>query len=221
MAISSLWTSVWPTTFSNPRRRNASAGGNGGTAFTFDVAYNTAPWTLSNSNYRATHDLTTNQAQVKTTVSKSTGKRYLEFVRINNGAALQMGFATAAFVTSSLANTGSITYNGVDGSVQSGAATNGTAATDADGDVVCIAIDLDNAKIWVRINGGNWNNSGTANPATSTGGFTYTGISGAAVFPTIAVNGAGISNGPVCDLQDGVTTAFSQTAPAGFSVWTA
>jgi hypothetical protein len=40
------------------------------------------------------------------------------------------------------------------------------------GHVIAFAVDLDNLECWVKdiTAGGNWNNSGTANPATNTGG---------------------------------------------------
>lgn len=46
-----------------------------------------------------------------------------------------------------------------------------------EGDVVDIAYDRDAGLFWVRRNGGNWNGSGTANPATGTGGH-YLPLSG-------------------------------------------
>jgi hypothetical protein len=39
------------------------------------------------------------------------------------------------------------------------------------GDIVTFALDMDNRKFWVRKNTGNWNASGTANPATNTEGY--------------------------------------------------
>ncbi len=47
-----------------------------------------------------------------------------------------------------------------------------------EGDVVDIAYDRDTGRFWVRRNGGSWNGSGTANPATGTGGH-YLPLSGA------------------------------------------
>jgi large repetitive protein len=44
-------------------------------------------------------------------------------------------------------------------------------------DRYCIAIDIDNNRLWIRRNNGNWNNSASANPATGTGGLTLAGLS--------------------------------------------
>jgi hypothetical protein len=38
------------------------------------------------------------------------------------------------------------------------------------GDTIDVAVSVINSKIWIRVNGGNWNNSPTDNPATGTGG---------------------------------------------------
>jgi hypothetical protein len=38
------------------------------------------------------------------------------------------------------------------------------------GDRLCVAVDPVNGRAWARLNSGNWNNSGTADPATNTGG---------------------------------------------------
>ena len=38
------------------------------------------------------------------------------------------------------------------------------------GDTIDVAVSVINNKIWIRVNGGNWNNSPTDNPATGTGG---------------------------------------------------
>lgn len=42
--------------------------------------------------------------------------------------------------------------------------------TTANGDRVCVAVNQVSMLLWARVNGGNWNNSGTDNPATNTGG---------------------------------------------------
>jgi hypothetical protein len=56
---------------------------------------------------------------------------------------------------------GTTLYNGSAG---------GTLAPWTTGDIICFAVDGNNNTLWVRVNNGNWNNNGTANPATNTGG---------------------------------------------------
>lgn len=46
-------------------------------------------------------------------------------------------------------------------------------ATFTTGDVICLAVDFANTKIWWRVNNGNWNNNGTNDPATNTGGLSF------------------------------------------------
>ncbi len=87
------------------------------------------------------------------------------------------------------------------------------------GDVVCMAIDLDNGRIWWRKNGGNWiGTSGTPNPATNTNGFdiSHQTSNGCRVYP--AVNQSGSTSKFTANFG---ATAFAQTAPSGFtSGWT-
>lgn len=47
----------------------------------------------------------------------------------------------------------------------------GSGESYADGNRICIAFN--STKVWFRKNNGNWNNSGSDNPATNTGGFTH------------------------------------------------
>jgi len=84
----------------------------------------------------------------------------------------------------------------------------------AQGTTICLATDLTNTLIWARQGAaGQWNGSGTANPATGGGGFNYSAI--------------GTSVAPVCvpwAANDAFTlnignSAFVGTVPSGFSNW--
>jgi hypothetical protein len=44
------------------------------------------------------------------------------------------------------------------------------------GDTIDVAVDLINNKVWVRVNGGNWNNNSGENPATGAGGLGISGL---------------------------------------------
>jgi hypothetical protein len=79
---------------------------------------------------------------------------------------------------------------------------------------VCLAINMINLRGWIRVANGNWNGSGTANPATNTGG-----IDISAVFT------GPISTVPYADLVTGAgaltatanfASAFTYTVPSGF-----
>jgi hypothetical protein len=78
-----------------------------------------------------------------------------------------------------------------------------------------MAIDLVNSKGWFRINGGNWDGSGTDNPATNTGG-----INIATLFPTNAAYALFCANNNAAGVAANFgTSAFSFTVPSGFSAW--
>lgn len=85
------------------------------------------------------------------------------------------------------------------------------------GDTLCIALDLDNLLIWFRVNGGNWNNSGTADPATSTGGLfvpmLLTNASNGLLWP-----GLNMGNTAATSLHL-LTADLTQAVPAGFTAW--
>jgi hypothetical protein len=81
----------------------------------------------------------------------------------------------------------------------------------ATGDKVCFAVDLSAGFFWARTNGGLWNNSGTANPATNTGGI---GASGGDLYPAYTCEfRSGGSVGFTCNFG---SSAYSFTPPSGF-----
>ncbi len=83
--------------------------------------------------------------------------------------------------------------------------------TFAQGDVIELALDIDNRTIWFRVNGGNWNNSGAANPVTNTGGITLGAVMGPKLFLAAEGDVAG----------DQWTADFTAASPlAGFDTWT-
>lgn len=85
----------------------------------------------------------------------------------------------------------------------------------SNGDVCCIAVDLGSKLIWFRKNGGNWNGSSSHNPATGSGGISFTTVTG----PFYAFGGlAGGSSSMTANFG---ATAFAQSVPTGFSSWDA
>lgn len=81
------------------------------------------------------------------------------------------------------------------------------------GHVCCMATDLDNQRMWFRIDNGNWNNDPTANPATNVGGVDISAATGGfEVKPVVAcvdnnIHGTANFGG----------AAFAFTVPAGFT----
>lgn len=91
--------------------------------------------------------------------------------------------------------------------VSAGGSSPGTYSTS--GDVIGVAVDLDNRKIWFRKNGAAW--PGAGDPATNTGGL--------AIWATVPVY-------PACSARNsqGLTanfgaSAFGAAAPSGFRAW--
>jgi len=80
-------------------------------------------------------------------------------------------------------------------------------------DVVGIAIDLGAHLFWARKNAGNFNNSGTANPATATGGLAFTADSYA---PAVAWFSNAVNDAYTMNVG---ATAYANAAPAGFGNW--
>lgn len=200
------------------------AGGGGGagtTPVTWDPATVTAV-TLSGGNLVAANTGTTSPdqgAHVVTTAAKNSGKYYFEVTWttvLSSGGNLGIGIGTISSTYTSMGNGGttgienyrggSYYSNGVQVSAGTGAYAQGT--------VACVAADLDNRSFWTRTNaGGNWNGSGTANPATNTGGYA---IPAGAMIPFATFGGSSGVAGNVITANFGAS-AFVGAAPSGFT----
>jgi hypothetical protein len=202
--------------------------GGGGGATTLNPLDCSTSLSLSSGNLTATRNLVTNGRWVsaRATTSKSTTKRYFEATATNPETALAVGLANAAFVI----DNGGQNVVGFDGAGNSigydatgliaiaGTSTVSASAWFSPGDVAQVAVDLGARLFWGRANGGQWNGSPTANPATGVGGISMTGaISTGALFPAVSA----FDPGPPADtitINFGATT-FSGSIPAGFSAW--
>jgi hypothetical protein len=80
------------------------------------------------------------------------------------------------------------------------------------GDRVDCAVDPGSRLIWFRTNGGNWNNSGTANPATGAGGIDFSGWLN---LGTLYAAFSASATGTVWTSK--FSTPFTGAAPAGYS----
>jgi hypothetical protein len=179
--------------------------------------------TLSNGNLTATNSGTngTNQgAHAPTTVGKTSGKHYFEFTLTtkNLGNNVGAGIGTTASTYTNMGNsatTGDEIY--YSGNIWANGSNTGTSlGARAQGDVIAVAVDMGNLKIWFKVvsgTPGNWNNSGTANPATNVGGIT---IPSGTMIPFVTFGG---TNGNV---NNAITanfgaTSFTGTVPSGFA----
>lgn len=77
-------------------------------------------------------------------------------------------------------------------------------------DVIDMAVDLDNDKIWYRQNNGNWNSNGAHDPAANAGGFSISGLTKPIFVMAQSVADITFNFGD---------TAYANTPPSGFGNW--
>ena len=85
-----------------------------------------------------------------------------------------------------------------------------------DGDIIDIIINNDVSTMWVRVNGGNWNNSLSDNPETNTGGLE---IIGDPFYPVLCPGYEGTmiaQNSPTYNVPNGYTFLGTTLASVGF-----
>lgn len=184
------------------------------TAVSLDPSATGPSITLSNSNLTATMGANVNSL-TKGTSSETTGKFFASFTVTTSGGASVGAAIVNAFINSALGiDTNSLAYR-PGGTIVGNNSVIATIASYTSGDVVDMALDLTDQEVWFRVNGGNWNNSGTANPATNTGG-----ISTSSVFLTVgAFPAIGLSaTGAAVTINLG-GTSYTFAAPSGFSNW--
>jgi len=164
--------------------RSGIIGGASKPAFTaYDPSFSNSAGivALSEGNLVAT-SLGGSYGFVRSTVANSTGKFFRSItlnVLTDND---QIGIVNAAVAASSGsiylgADTNGIGYIPKIGAVYYNGSAVATIQTATAGQIVDEAVDLGAGLIWWRVNGGYWNNSSTANPATGTGGIAL-GVSG-------------------------------------------
>ena len=150
------------------------------------------------------------------------GKLYFEVTVTTLGANALVGIADASaalgnYVGSDTHGVGWLETGQVfnNGNAAFGSANNWSA-----GHVLGVAVDIGNLKIWFWDSVANhWNGDILANqnPATNTGGISFSALVGTPVYPAMSVNG-GVSSQDVLTANFG-GSAFTQTVPAGFSAW--
>jgi len=167
---------------------------------------------LSNNNLTAQWN--TAAGGVRSTNSYTTGKWYFEITHTTagNNSNTCSGVTTAA-VGLTVPTFGNVGVRCTTGDIIANASTVATLGVVTVGSRLCFALDLVNQQMWVRLNGGNWNNSGTANPATNTGGFSISFFS-APVFAW-----ASFGDNLCVQVANFGATAFVYSMPSGFSAW--
>jgi hypothetical protein len=211
----------------------ASAGDNvdataigGGTVYaTFDGVNTNV--TISGGGLIVTHSGGGTYNGARSTMQKNSGKWYFEVTKhLQTFPHNVVGILTAAGTytdivwnwTNSLADRSFVNpnYDTITGpSGTSGANLSGTTVP-ADPEIIGVAVDLTNWMVWFRVApAGNWNGSGTANPATNIGGINISVLNTTTVAPAVGFNG-GASSGEVFTGNFGAST-FSGTVPSGFN----
>lgn len=199
-------------------RAALDAAGGAPPATTLDPANKGAAITLSGGNLTATNNAGTD-ASVKSTTSHSTGKLYFEVTVVAyNRALIGIGNSSATLNNFVGSDANGIAEFGTGlVFVNSGTVASGFNAFNVASTVVSVAVDIGNNAIWFRTtSGGTWNGSGTANPATNTGGLSITG-SGVGAGPYFAILSPGDSSTTLtaCFLPG----CYTQSVPAGFGNW--
>lgn len=184
------------------------------TTTTFDPSKKGTNVTLSGGNLTVTGS---GLGVVLSIASHSTGKFYLESSITAGGAAVGFGNASlglnsflGASDNDSVAcnNVGQIFINGA----QVGSAISGFGPTN----VVQMAVDFVNQKVWWKVDSLGWDNDIIANqnPATNTGGTSFSTINAGPYFA-----GTTIGSGSDTSTFNFGGTAYSFTPPAGFGNW--
>jgi hypothetical protein len=185
----------------------------------FDPAKSNPSVALSNGGLTATGTVAGFTGAIGTPVLyQSSGKLYYE---LTTGTISAIHGDTVGIQNSSAGVTATFpgaTANGIgyiaDGRVLLNGALLTTIQTFTSSNVICIATDLVDDEIWFRVGSGNWNNSGTANPATDTGGISLSGLSAGPYVPIATTDAVGDSY----TVNFGATS-YAESVPSGFGNW--
>lgn len=168
--------------------------------------------TLSNANLTATSTTTNNG--VRATLSIASGKYYWEVTAttIIAGNNESVGIGNAGASLTSALTTSALINNAAGNLYVNGSAVSGGMSWLAGG-TIGIAVDATAKLIWFRTAPtGLWNNSGTANPATGTGGASFSALTGP-FFPQQWIN-SGSGNAYTANFG---ASAFTGVVPSGFN----
>ena len=172
---------------------------------------NVSDITFSNGNLEATWASGgANYAVALGTIGVSSGKWYWETTIAGASNFWIFGIATAAssLTTYIGAEASSYSYYSVDGSTYNNGSSTVYGNTYTTNDVIGVALDLDNGRIFFSKNG-TWQNSGSPTGGTNAA---YTGLSGT-FFPAYSEGTASAASSYICNFGQ---RPFAYTAPSGF-----
>ena len=171
--------------------------------------------------YRTAKNIGGTTNSVRATTGQATGKFYWEYtIDANIGGWVGIAISSISLTVGLglSAPTGTATTQSTNGDIYIDGSAPGSLGAGFFSGAVCVAFDAVAKRIWFRAGAaGNWNGSGTANPATGVGGFSTPNLGGAA--PAYPIAGIGSVNGQVtANFGD---TAFVGAVPSGFTAgWT-
>ena len=188
------------------------------TADAWDGADKSATVTLSNSDKTATASSSAGGVRSTTSHALGTaGKYYAELSfdnlittdpagGIKDKTGSLTGTLTAVYV---------IPFNG--NIFNSGTLIGNVGSSLANGDVVCLAVDMGAERVWFRKANGLWNNNAAADPATGANGLDISSLANNA-FGLWAYNSGGGPAGLAVTLRT-ESAEFTYTGPSGFTSW--
>jgi hypothetical protein len=153
--------------------------------------------TLSNGNTTATHTATSHRS-VPSTIGASSGKYYWEAKAVtvnatNNGTAIGIVRTDSDVFKSASWNsgdaTGEVVYTGGGELQVEGTGTSSWGSTYDDGDIIGVAMDLDNMKIYFHKNGVYQNSGVPTSGSTGTGAITIPTLNSEFYLPMIGLYG--------------------------------
>lgn len=180
-------------------------------ATTWDANNKSAGFALSGGNLVATSSALATVAATRAL----TGPTYFEITVTTLTGTISIGLVNRSYNMASGTILGT-DLNGIgyksSGVVVINNATVATLAAYAQGNVIGVAVDVQNRLIWFRVGAGNWNNDVIANqnPVGSVGGISYAGMTLGTLLPA----GGCSATGAV--LTANFTGAFANAAPTGY-----
>jgi hypothetical protein len=200
-----------------------AVGGGGGATTTFDPAHTSTNITLSGGNLTVVNLIgSVNGDLARTVASHSTGKFYNEYTVTGDslvGYDMSLSLLNGAHgVTNATigqgGDTGSLQNATADPNIYiNGSSVGNTGLTFASGDVYGIAVSLTAMLIWVRKNGGNWNNNAGYAP-DGTGGIDISTLTGGPFYAAVSIENP--TNQWVANFGG---SAYGTAAPSGYGNW--
>lgn len=153
---------------------------------------------------------------LRSNTSHTSGKYYFEMTFLSAASLSNVGVGVdngVEALTSPGGVSGSVLWLGTGAVNYNGSQSVFTVSSFAVDDVLGVAVDITDSLIWFRDNAGNWNASGTANPATGAGGISIPGVTGGNVYAFAQLTATSNS------VSANFGGPFVNAAPSGFGTF--